>query len=355
MVLDFGLTDNSAMLARDILKRGTSNLEYVLQKVCGGNDFVYVACPDFSISLRQRRLILGLPIGGYVRWNSDYRFFPLELDVNSCGVHVLELGTEFDEDLFQHQLFSLKDRLDKEELVLGGAKLKWNFSRRNHFINVYRSDEGVYYMVAHSSGETTLFDWENLHRLFDVKHIELDGHPMPYILGDDVDQYYSIAKVENEFFFKRHSFLFDILLGEGNYKTVYADQHFGMINQGEILMGCSKLLPNTVFPLLTRPFEDLVVAKILSPPQSIIEATNGYALVPHGLGMTVPTEVIDITPSRHGEGYVNVTFENGSKMVTDTLEYVGIGYRAPEVVSEMSRKVGFEVIKTLKGVLFTKL
>ena len=128
-----------------------------------------------------------------------------------------------------------------------------------------------------------------------------------------------------------------------------------MINQGEILMGCSKLLPNTVFPLLTRPFEDLVVAKILSPPQSIIEATNGYALVPHGLGMTVPTEVIDITPSRHGEGYVNVTFENGSKMVTDTLEYVGIGYRAPEVVSEMSRKVGFEVIKTLKGVLFTKL
>lgn len=32
MVLDFGLSDNSAVLAREILKRGTSNLEYVLKK-----------------------------------------------------------------------------------------------------------------------------------------------------------------------------------------------------------------------------------------------------------------------------------------------------------------------------------
>ncbi len=355
MVLDYGLDDNSAVLAREILKRGTSNLEYVLQKVCGGNDFIYVACPDFSISLRQRRLILGLPIGGYVRWNVDYRFFPLELDVNSCGVHVLELGTEFDEDAFQNALFSLKESLDKKELVLEEITLKWNFSRRNHFINVYKSEEGIYYMVAHSSGETTLFDWENLHRLFDVKHIELNGRNMPYILGNDVDQYYATAKVENEFFFKRHAFLFDILLGKGKYKTVYADQHFGMINQGEILMGCSKLSPNTVFPLLTRPFEDLVVAKISNPPQSVVEATSGFALVPHGLGMTVPKEITDIAPSQHGEGYVNVTFSNGSKMVTDTLEYVGVGYRSPEVVPEMSKKVGFEVVKTLKGVLFTKL
>lgn len=355
MVLDFGLSDNSAVLAREILKRGTSNLEYVLKKVCGGDDFVYVACPDFSISLRQRRLILGLPIGGYVRWNADYRFFPLELDVNSCGVHVLELGTEFDEDSFQQALFSLKDKLNKGELVLDGIKLKWNFSRRNHFINVYKSTDGIYYIVVHSSGETTLFDWENLHRLFDVKHIELNGRKMPYILGDDVDHYYSTAKVENEFFFKRHTFLFNILLGEGKYKTVYADQHFGMINQGEILMGCSKLSPNTVFPLLTRPFEDLVVAKVSNPPQSVLNATNGFALVPHGLGMTVPCNVLDITPASHGEGYVNVIFSNGSKMITDTLEYVGVGYRSPEVITEMSGKVGFDVVKTLKGVLFTKL
>lgn len=355
MILDFGLSDHSAELARNILKRGTSNLRYVLQKVCGGDDFVYVACPDFSISLRQRRLILGLPIGGYVKWNSEYRFFPLELDVNSCGVHVLELGKEFDEETFQNSLFSLKKKLDNKELVLDKITLKWNFSRRNHFINVYKNKNGVYYMVVHSSGETTLFDWENLHRLFDVKYIELEGRKLPYILGDDVDQYYETAKIENEFFFKRHSFIFDILLGEKMYKTVYADQHFGMINQGEILMGCSKLVPNTVFPLLTRPFEDLVIAKINNPPKSVLDATNGYALVPHGLGMTVPCDVCDITPSSHADGYVNITFANGSKMVTDTLEYIGVGYRSPSVISKMSEKIGFELVDNLKGVLFTKL
>ena len=107
MILDYGLTDSSAKLARRILERGAQNLEYVLKKVCGGTDFVYVACPDFSISLRQRRLVLGLPIGGYVKWNKDYRFFPIELDVNSCGVHVLELGPDFDKETFQNSLFKL--------------------------------------------------------------------------------------------------------------------------------------------------------------------------------------------------------------------------------------------------------
>ena len=318
MILDYSLSDASAKLARKILERGANNLATVLNKVCGGNDFIYITCPDFSISLRQRRLILGLPIGGYVRWNADYKFFPLELDVNSCGVHMLRLGKNFDIEKFQNNLFLLKDNLDLGNLCLNGIKLKWNFSRRNHFINIYLNNEGEYYLVAHSSGETVLFDWENLHNMFTVKHIDVNGRNLPYIQGKDVEQYYSITKKENQFFFDRHRFLFDRLLGKDNYSIVYADQHFGMINQGEILMGCSKIKPNTIFPLLTRPFAELILAKASNPPKEILDATSGYALVPHGLGMTVPDQVIDITPSKYKNGYVDVMFNNGSIMVTDT-------------------------------------
>lgn len=105
MILDYSLSDTSAQLARRILNRGVSNLQAALAKVCGGDDVIYVACPDFSISLRQRRLILGLPIGGYVRWCPEYKFFPLELDVNSCGVHVLKLSEYFDIKKFEYDLF----------------------------------------------------------------------------------------------------------------------------------------------------------------------------------------------------------------------------------------------------------
>lgn len=355
MILDYSLSDASAKLARRILERGANNLETVLKKVCGGSDFVYVTCPDFSISLRQRRLILGLPIGGYVKWREEYRFFPLELDVNSCGVHMLKLGKSFDLEKFQKELFALKQTLDAGELSLNDVRLKWNFSRRNHFINIYLDDQGEYYFVAHSSGETVLFDWENLHKMFSVKSIEVNGRMLPYIQGDDVDQYYSITKKENQFFFDRHRYLFDYLLGKDTYEVVYADQHFGMISQGEILMGCSKIKPNTVFPLLTRPFAELTLAKASRTPQAILDATGGYALVPHGLGMTVPNNVVDISPSAYKEGYVNVLFNNGSVMVTDTLEHVGVDYRNTDVIPEMSERIGFEVVSKLKPVLFTKL
>ena len=133
------------------------------------------------------------------------------------------------------------------------------------------------------------------------------------------------------------------------------DFFFNMINQGEILIGCSKIEPDTVFPILTRPFSDVIVAKASNPPSEILSLTNGYALVPHGLGMTVPSEVKDIIPSKNADGYVDVIFSNGSEMVTDTLEYIGIWYRSLEVIPEMSKKAGFDVIDRLKPVLFTKI
>ena len=241
MVLDYSLSDISANLARRILRRGIQNLETALMKVCGGSDFTYIACPDFSISLRQRRLILGLPIGGYVKWNSTYRFFPIELDVNSCGVHMVKLSKNFNLESFKSALLQLKSDLDNNRIILNGVTLKWNFSRRNHFINIYEDNEGTPFLVAHSSGETVLFDWENLHKMFTVKYVEVNGRNLPYIQGDDVDQYYSIAARENKFFFERHIYLFDRLLGHNNYEITYSNQHFGMIDQGEILMGCSKI------------------------------------------------------------------------------------------------------------------
>ena len=71
--------------------------------------------------------------------------------------------------------------------------------------------------------------------------------------------------------------------------------------------------------------------------------------------MTVPHNVTDITPYNYADGYVIVSFSNGSKMITDTLEYVGVGYRSPEIVNEMSDRIGFNVVDSLKGILFTKL
>ena len=353
MFIDRAIHDHSAELARRILKRGLRNLETLLKMVCGGTDFTYVACPDFSISLRQRRLILGLPIGGYVNW-SKYDIFPLELDVNSCGVHMVRLRGGFDEHEFMSRLYSLYDRMAAKELKVGDTVLKWNFSRRNHFINIYMDSEGAHYAVFHSSGETVLFDWAGLHSMFAVKQVLIDGRQVPYIEGADARQYLEIALKENGFFLERHRHVFREVLGD-DHEIVFADQHFGMMGRGEILMGCSKVQVGSMFPILTRPFEKIFLARACTPPDEVLRVSGGCALVPHGLGMTMPSYISDVVPNRERSDYVDVIHQNGSKMVTDTLEYVGIDYRPISVLGEMSKRGGFVVEGELTPVLFTKV
>lgn len=350
MYIDKALNDNSANLARKILKRGIENMTTTLESIFGFSDFSHVACSDFSISLRQRRLILGLPIGSYVNWKS-HEFFPLELDINSCGVHILKLRTPLNEKKFRQNLDNLQKRMNNKEIVLDGVTLKWNFSRRNHFINVYQNEQGEDFVVFHASGETKLFDWEYLNSIFDVKHIDIEDRKMPYIIGNDVQKYWNIAKQENDFFYKRHSFLFKEMFEE-DFDVIFADFHFGMLQPGEILMGCSKVKIGNIFPVLTRPFEKIYIAEAGEPDKAISSLVgDDYTLVPHGLGMTVPDEIVDIIPDEDKSDYVTVLHKNGSRMITDTLEYVGVSYRNPAIVPQMATLNNFKI----KYELFPKI
>jgi hypothetical protein len=263
------------------------------------------------------------------------------------------LGT-YDEHDFMERLYALQQRLLAKELTVGDTVLKWNFSRRNHFINVYKDDDDTYYAMFHSSGETVLFDWARLHSMFNVKSIVIDERKVPYIDGRDAEKYLEIALHDNEFFFTRHRRIFQEIFGDA-HEIAFADQHFGMIGRGEILMGCSKVRVGSHFPILTRPFEKVLLAKACQPPDRIAELCDGFTLVPHGLGMTVPSYVLDIVPNRERDNYVDVIYANGSKMITDTLEYIGVEYRSMDVIEEMADRGCFVIEKALMPVLFTKL
>jgi|GEM_PF-5351369 hypothetical protein len=353
MFIDLAIGDHTANIARRILERGLNNISALLNELFGSDDFTYVACPDFSVSLRQRRLILGLPIGGYVNW-SQYNVYPLQLDLNSCGVHLLKLPPDFDEGHFRKRLLEMKRTMDDRQFMLNGVSLKWNFTRRNHFINIYMDANGTHYAVFHSSAETLLFDLQYLKEHFEVKSTKIGNRDVSYIRDKDVDEYWRIAERENSFFFERHLRVFAFLFDD-DYELMFADQHFGMLQKGEILMGCSKVKPNSVFPILTRPFEKIYLAKAGEPKKDIGGITDGFALVPHGLGMTLPLDIVDIVPDDIMENYVVVKHSNGSRMITDTLEFAGIGYRYPSVIPEMEINGNFKVMNELCPVLCLKL
>lgn len=352
--LDHALKDTSAQLARRILDRGIKRLSAIIEKEFASDDFSHVACPDFSITLRQRRMVLGLPIGSYVNF-SKHPFFPIELDVNSCGVHLIRLPEPIDHEELRKRLSGVRKRLDGKELVIGDTVLKWNFSRRNHFISICYNKGGEQFILVHAGGETQLFDWEMLNRRFSVRRVQVDGREVPYIVGRDAAEYSNIAAKENEFFRIRHLRIFEELLGS-RFEVVYADLHFGMISQGEILMGCSKLRVGAVFPILTRPFERIVMAKVL-PPKDLrtLEVSGGYAIVPHGLGMTVPKDIVDIVGDPFDTECVYVVHASGRRMLTDTLEYAGVGYREIAVLPAMAELGDFEVLSMLEPKLCFKL
>lgn len=300
----------------------------------------------FFYYLKTKRLILGVPIGGYIRWPSKYNIFPLDLDVNTCGVHVLKLPETFNEHIFIKRLYKLKQKLDNKEVILDGKILKWNFSIRNHFINVYRDEENNHYLVVHSSGETELIDMRNLNNLFNIKYIDIENRKYPYIIDSDAVEYAKISATENEFFYKRHKFIFNELFNE-DYELIYSNLHFGMIENGEVLMGCSKLQIDSMFPILTNAFDNIVIAQANNPPKDIIDCTNGYALVPHGLGMRILNDIVDIRPYFNWSEHVEIIHKSKSKIITDTLENMGIDYRKNEILPIMAKKGGFKIIKEL--------
>jgi hypothetical protein len=343
-VIDLALHDSSADLARRVLRRGVRTLAAVLMAATGDDEFLYVACPDFSITLRQRRLVVGLPIGGYVNWFGK-RAFPIDLDVNSCGVHLLQLSRLFSKDDVIQGIFNLKKHLDTGAVTVGTTSLKWNFTRRNHFIALYENDE-----------HTTLFDKADLVKQFQVQTVSVDGRTVPYIAGEDFDEYCALAAEENALFSRRHEEVFSYLFDPGHI-VLYADQHFGMVNPGELLMGCSRIRPGTVFPLLTRPFSDIYLAEALPPCDQIGDATGGLALVPHGLGMVVPEYVLDIIEAANDDDsdYVEVTSAAGGSLITNVLEYAGVSYRSQEVLPEMERSGTFRVIEALHPIVCFKL
>ena len=347
------LHDNSAEVARRVLQRGVQNLTTLLKHVGGSGEFTYVACPDLSITLRERRLILGLPIGGYINWTGT-KIFPLELDVNSCGVHMVKPLGQFDLDSFRTRMKDLKRKMDDQEIVVDGITLKWNFARRNHFINVYKGQAGAHYVIFHSSGETVLFDWQGLHSRFNVRTCRIDKRDVPYICGEDVDTYWAIAERENEFFFRRHQRVFRELFGE-EFQIVYADRHFGMVNEYELLMGCSKVPVGTRFPILTKPFAEVYLAEAKEPDVAILNITGGHTLVPHGLGMTIPDSIRDIQPDPIMPGYVVIQHSNGCRMITNTLEHIGISHRSPDVLPKMSQLGHFSILEELTPLLCLKV
>ena len=112
---------------------------------------------------------------------------------------------------------------------------------------------------------------------------------------------------------------------------------------------------SSIFPIVTRPFEKIFFAKAEVPLDEIGKATGGYALVPHGLGMTVSDNIIDIVPDGNRKDFVIINNGNGSRMVTDTLEYVGIGYRSLDVIPQMEELGNFRIQDELEPVMCFKV
>jgi len=347
MFVDNALQDHSATVARKVLKRGLSNLNALLQEIYGSSDVTYVACPDFSITLRKERLALGFPIGGYLNFGSC-SFVPLDLMINTCGVHMIRLGTDFEVNSFRTSLRALKTRMESQKMIVDDIPLRWNFSKRNHFINIYKDEvSGEHYAIFHGASETKLCNWDYLNDEFEIEKRQVNGYEVRYLINENAEKYYSIAQKENDFFYKSHKVILNEIMPLGG-EIVFSDFHFGVINKGEFLMGCSKIPIGTDFPLLTSPFNSVFIATAKEPKESIRNLFgDDYTLVPHGLGMTLNEDIVDILPDSFNPDYLSLVSKSGCVMHTNQVEHGGYSYRTHEQIEEIASKGVIELKKEL--------
>ncbi|MFD6567980.1 hypothetical protein [Micromonospora profundi] len=105
------------------------------------------AMPDFSPSLNEERIASGLPVGGLIGWQpSAFDFVPASIPANGCGVLV---GRQTTAPNYKSLLRNVVAA--STSLTIGDRAMIWDAGRKNHFLNIYRGNDGSIYTVLHCS------------------------------------------------------------------------------------------------------------------------------------------------------------------------------------------------------------
>jgi hypothetical protein len=366
------------------MRYGLAKLHCLQEALGWPADAAFIATPDMTITRNANRWASGFGYGGKIIWGDGTReLIPLEVKPNCCGMLVGALEQLPD----PRELLENLHRLERDQVLLDGIPVEWDFQKSNHFIDLYRvvpnSDLELppYAFIVHGSGSELRGEnprgdglyWDHSAALRrKAMRVETPFGPVLALVGEEARAYYRYYQEVLDFTLRRRALAARRLFGP--YRLIANLCHQGLGHSNEILLGCHAIEgdPDQLYPMVLRA--DLRAYLLRGRPNLSAEtiARLGFEerarelgqyerlraanLLPHGGGYQLP-EVAGVLHSedRGGVRYFHLRQRGtAGPLIVSGVKELPFQYRGEEVL-EQTLALGLgEVVAFLEPVLVLK-
>ncbi len=318
-IFSTGLGDGTSRICLENMKYGLAKMHYVQNKYGLEPDATFITTPDETVSRNAGRWEQGISYGGRLCWGSGReKLMILDVKPNCCGMLVGGLNELPKPKKILRRVFDL----EQESTYINDVKVKWDFYKGNHFIDVFRVDpkeSGLrlpkYAVIMHAgcpefkkendAGPGLYFDESNKIKEM-CKAVKTPFGPM-YILRDsNAVEYYNHYLVAEDFAKKRRELAFKRVFDDA--KMICNHTHQGLLSLNEIGLGCQVFnSSNQLLPISIRA--DL--------PSYLVRGKHNFT--PHQMDMLGFTSRADELGVYHRLNKANVLPHGGGYKFFDTL------------------------------------
>ena len=343
--------DVAGRVAAANLAYGMARLLAAVRAVAPGGRVTYTASPDFTITRTIKRWQGGFAYGGVFDFELEGLdlAFP-ELRPNACGTLVGRLA----KPTTAGEIIRRASRLRSES-----KDPVWDYSRRNHFINLYRSRTGGEQLfIIHGCPARIRFDSDDGPGLDTNKSTfwQPRCEPVATPLGETG----VLTGADARLYWANYRRCEALSMGDrlrtaerifGAFETVRNVSHAGMASPLSYFQGCHVgCRPGALYPVLTRP----------GAPAFLVTAAGDSGrspLLPHGTGyhLDLP-EPLTVIEDASGRRPVFVLGEaGGAQQAYGDFSSVPFSYREASLVETWKCRGQLAIRETLDMVATVKL
>ncbi len=382
-IFSTGMDDSTSLLAKANMKYGLAKMHFIQEKFGLEPNATFVSSPDETISRNTGRWNRGISYGGKITWGSGKeKLIMLDTKPNACGMAVgaLDKIPKLDDTLKEIH------RLEQEDRFINDIKIRWDFKKGNHFIDVFKVKNlsGLklprYAVILHAGcselkgandkGPGLYHD--EMGWLKDImKEVKTPFGPSAVLEGSYAREYMKFHDFAVDFAKQRRELALKEIFGIKRF--VLNQPHQFMPHQNQTALGCHDSKPGGLYPVSLRGDKPsfLVLGKknfTLSwikelgfqeraEQLGVMKRLLNANLVPHGGGYMFPA-----LASMHkvhelgGERFFELDMEHGNqKEIVMDVKDVVYDYRGLEVF-EKTKKIGLcEPVAELSPVYVIKI
>jgi hypothetical protein len=310
-----GVDDGAANLCQSNFQFGLAKIHFAQNRLGITPNATFVATPDETISRNTARWRSGYGYGGKLVWGDPHDpLIFIDAKPNACGMLVGGL----DEIPRPTNIIKNINRILSSEIYIDNIKLKWDFKKGNHFIDVFETDHRAmelgdfpqYMFIIHGSvpelqAETEKgvgLYYDKSETLKDMaKKINTPFGPLLYLDGTDANDYLEFFEYAKVFAAQKRIKAAEQLFGQ--FEIISNPMHQGLISFTELLLGAQHISEDSahIFPVALRG--DLPAFLIKSKPNLTPEQIEILGFEKRAQKLDVFDRLTDFNAVPHGGGY----------------------------------------------------